>query len=97
MLITFFQEFSFYNNPANPPLIRYLIVAQVNYSVSNFLSASLIPEIASNVAAGAAGDIQLVLVTVTTIWALPHQLAIVLHDLDLAVIAAALAVVGLGV
>ncbi len=66
-------------------------------AVFDFLRAALVPELRSNVAAGAAGDVQLVLVAVAAIRAFPYELAIVLDDLDLAVVAAFLAVVGLGV
>ena len=69
----------------------------MNNSVSDFLSTSLIPEIASNVTAGTPCNIHLTLVTVTTIWALPYQLAVIFNDFNLAVVAAALAVIGLGV
>ena len=69
----------------------------MQHTVANFLRAALVPELGADIAAGAAGHIQLALVTVAALGAFPHQLAVVLDDLDLAVVAAALAVVGLGV
>ena len=54
----------------------------MNDSISDFLSTPLIPEIASNVTTGTAGDIHLTLVTVAAIWALPHQLAVILNNLE---------------
>ena len=66
-------------------------------TVLDLLRAALIPELRADVAAGAAGNVQLVLVAVAALGALPDQLAVVLDDLDLAVVAAALAVVGFGV
>ena len=75
----------------------YLVVTQMYHSVTNLLRSALITEIAYNVAAGTPCNIHLALVTVAALGAFPHQLAVVLDDLDLAVVAAALAVVGLGV
>ena len=69
----------------------------MQHAVLDLLRAALIPELSADIAAGAAGNVQLVLVTVAALGAFPHQLAVVLDDLDLAVVAAALAVVGLGV
>ena len=66
-------------------------------SLFNFLRSSLIPELGADITAGAAGNVQLVLVAVAALGALPHQLAVILHDLDLAVIAAHLTVIRLGV
>ena len=69
----------------------------MQHAVLDFGGAALVPELGTDVAAGAAGNVQLALVAVMAVRALPHQLAVVLHDLDLAVIAAHLAVVALGV
>ena len=64
----------------------------------DLLGAALVPELRSDVAAGATGDIELRLVGVAALRALPDELAaLVLHDLDLAVEAADLAVVRLRV
>ena len=69
----------------------------MQHAVLDLLGAALVPELGADVAAGAAGHVQLALVTVAALGALPHQLAVVLHDVDLAVVAADLAVVALGV
>ena len=70
----------------------------MQYPVTDLLGASLVPELGADVAAGAAGNCQLVLVAVAAVGALPDQLAgFVLHDLNLAVKAAALTVIALGV
>ena len=66
-------------------------------AVLDLLRTALIPELSADVTAGAAGDVQLILVAVAALGALPHQLAVVLYDLDLAIVAAALAVIRLGV
>src|SRR5699024_4177099 len=76
------------------PLERFL---QVKHPVPDLLGTALVPELCPDITAGAAGHVQLALVTVAALGALPDQLAVVLHDLDLAVVAAALAVVRLGV
>ena len=67
---------------------------QMQHAVLDLLRAALIPELGADIAAGAAGNVQLVLVAVAALGALPHQLAVILHDLDLAVIAADLTVIG---
>ena len=69
----------------------------MQHSVLDLGGAALIPELGADVAAGAAGNVQLVLVTVVAFGALPDQLAVLLHNLNLAVIAADLAVIALGV
>ena len=69
----------------------------MQHSVLDFLCSALVPELGADVAAGPAGHVHLVLVPVVAVGALPHQLAVVLHDLDLAVKAADLAVIALGV
>ena len=69
----------------------------MQHAVLDLGGAALVPELGADVAAGAAGNVQLVLVTVVALGALPNQLAVLLHDADLAVVAAHLAVVALGV
>ena len=69
----------------------------MQHAILDLLRAALVPELGADITAGAAGNVQLVLVAIAALGALPHQLAVILHDLDLAVVAAALAVVGLGV
>ena len=78
-------------------ILLSLYVLQMQHAILDFGGAALVPELGTDVAAGAAGNVQLALVAVMAVRALPHQLAVVLHDLDLAVIAAHLAVVALGV
>ena len=69
----------------------------MQHAVFDFGGAALVPELGADVTAGAAGNIQLVLVTVVALGALPNQLAVLLYNADLAVVAAHLAVVALGV
>ena len=69
----------------------------MQHAVLDLLRAALVPELGADVAAGTAGNVELVLVAVVALGALPHQLAVLLDDLDLAVVAAHLAVVALGV
>ena len=59
----------------------------MQHAVLDLLRAALVPELGADITAGAAGDVQLVLVAVAALGALPHQLAVVLYDLDLAIIA----------
>ena len=67
-------------------------------SFFNFLGSALIPELSADIAAGTAGNVHLALIGVAAGGALPDQLAaLVLFDHDLTVVAAALAVVALGV
>ena len=69
---------------------------QMQHSVFDFLRPTLVPELGSDIAAGTSCYEQLILVAVATVRAFPDQLAgIVSDDLDLAVIAAHLAVVAL--
>ena len=70
---------------------------QVEDSVLDFLCTALVPELGADVAAGTAGDIHLVLIGVAALRAAPDELAALLNDVDLAVPAADLAVVRLGV
>ena len=70
---------------------------QMQYPVPDFLSPALIPELGADIAAGAAGHVHLVLIRVAALGAFPDQLAVVLHDLDLAVPTADLTIVALGV
>ena len=69
----------------------------MQHAVADLLGAALVPELGADVAAGSSGHVHLVLVGVAALGADPYQLAVVLLDLDLAVIAADLTVVGLGV
>ena len=69
----------------------------MQHSVLDLLGTALVPELGADVAAGPPGYVHLILVPVVAVGALPHQLAVVLHDLDLAVKAADLTVIALGV
>ena len=69
----------------------------MEHAVPDLGRAALVPELGADIAAGAAGNVQLALVAVVAVGALPDQLAVVLDDLDLAVVAAHLAVIALGV
>ncbi len=73
-------------------------VLQVKDTVTDFLSSSLVPELGSDVSAGTAGNGHLVLIAVSAVRALPDQLAgLILDNLDLSVVATALAVIALRV
>ena len=70
---------------------------QVHYTVADFLRATLIPELGTDVSAGAASNVQFILIAVAAVGAFPHQLAVIFYDLDFAVIAANLTIIALGV
>ena len=73
-----------------------VLLLQMQDPVLDFLGSSLVPVLGADVAAGASGDVHLGLVGVAAVGADPDQLVVlVLPDLDLAVVAAALAVVAL--
>ena len=65
--------------------------------VPDFLGSALVPILGADITAGAAGHVHFALVPVAALGAGPDQLAVVLLDLDLAVIAAVLALVSFGV
>ena len=65
--------------------------------ILDLLGSALVPVLGADVAAGAPCHIHLVLVGVAALGADPNQLAVILLDADLTVIAADLAVVALGV
>ena len=65
--------------------------------VLDFLGTALIPILGADVAAGTAGHIHFTLVGIAALGTLPNQLAVIFGNFDLAVEAAALAVVALGV
>ena len=74
------------------------MLLQVQHPVLDLLGPALVPILGTDVAAGPAGHVHLGLVGVAAVGADPNELAIlVVADLDLAVVAAALAVVRLGV
>ena len=67
----------------------------MQHAVADLLGSTLVPELGTDVAARTTGDIHLLLVAVAAVGALPHQLTVVLDNLDLAIVAAHLAVVAL--
>ena len=69
----------------------------MQHAVADLLGSTLVPELGTDVAARTTSDVHFLLVAVAAVGALPHQLAIVLNNLDLAIVAAHLAVVALGV
>ena len=70
----------------------------MEYPFFYLLRSALIPELSADITAGAAGNVELVLVTVPAVRTFPYELAvIVLDDLYLAVISAYLTIVALGV
>ena len=71
--------------------------SQVHHPILDLSGAPLIPELRSEVTAGAAAYIQCPLIAVAAVRAFPDQLAVLLGDLYLAVIPAGLTVIGLGV
>ena len=70
---------------------------QVQYPVLDLLRAALIPELRADVATGAPGDVHFILIPVTATGADPHELSVVLLDLNLSVPAAYLTVIALGI
>ena len=67
----------------------------MQHSVLDLSGSALVPELGADVAAGAAGDVHLVLIGVAALRAAPDELAALLDDVDLTVPAADLAVVAL--
>ena len=61
----------------------------MQHPILDLLRPALVPELGADITAGAAGNVQLVLVAVAALGALPHQLAVIFNDLDLSVVAAA--------
>ena len=69
----------------------------MQHPVPDFLRPSLVPVLGADIPAGTTGDIHLALVLVAAVRAVPDELAVFLDNLDLAVVAADLAVVAFGV
>ena len=69
----------------------------MKYSILNLLCTSLIPELGSDITAGTSCNEESVLVAVAAVRALPDELAVILDDLNLTVVAALLAIITLGV
>ena len=68
---------------------------EVKDAILDFLRTTLVPELRTNISAGTARNVHLILIAVFTMRALPHQFAVILNNLDLAIIATHLAVVRL--
>ena len=67
-------------------------------SFFDLLSSALIPELCSDVSAGSACYVHLVLIAVSAVGAFPDELAVfVVDNLDLTVVSAYLAVIALGI
>ena len=68
----------------------------MQYTLFNFLSSALIPELRADVSAGAARDIHFVLIGVSAVRTFPNEFSVgVLFNFDLAVISADVAEVAL--
>ena len=74
-----------------------IVQLQVQHTVFDFLGSSLIPVLCADVAAGAPCHIHLALVSIATLGAYPDQLAVILLNLNFAVIATFLAEIRFGV
>lgn len=66
-------------------------------AVSNLLRSSSIPEVGSDVTAGASTDIHLTLISVMALRALPNKLAVFLNDLNLSIESAFHAIIGFSI
>ena len=69
----------------------------MQHALFDFGGTALVPELGADVTAGAAGDVHGILVAVAAVRALPDELAVILDDLNLTVVAALLAIIALGV
>jgi hypothetical protein len=70
----------------------------MQYSILNLLGSALVPELGADIAAGSSGNRQLLLILISAVGATPLELSVaVLHNLNLSVITAGTAIVGLGV
>lgn len=75
-----------------------MCISQMQHAVLDLLCSALVPELGPDISTCPAGYVHLVLILVPAVGAFPHEFSfLVLHDLDLAVKAAAFAVVALGV
>ena len=74
--------------PKRPSRFSPGAVLEMQHAVADLLGSTLVPELGTDVTARATGDIHLLLVTIAAIGALPHQLAVILDNLDLTVVAA---------
>ena len=78
--------------------IVVIILLQMKNSFFDLLSSALIPELCSDVSAGSACYIHLVLIAVSAVGAFPDELSVfIVNDLDLTVVSAYLTVIALGI
>ena len=54
----------------------------MQHAVADLLGSALVPELGTDVAARATGNIHLLLIAVAAVGALPHQFAIILDNLE---------------
>ena len=65
----------------------------MEHAIADFFGATLVPELGSNIAAGATCNVELFLVAVAANADIPHELAIAFNNLDFAIKAAHQAVI----
>ena len=74
------------------------LILQMQYSISNLLRSSLVPELTADIATGSSCNVHLCLVTVVAVWTLPNKFAVIIfYNHYLAIIATNLTVVRLSV
>ena len=64
------------------------VFLQVQHPVFDFLGSALVPELGTDVAAGAPGHVHFALVPVAALGADPNQLVVIFPDLNFSVVAA---------
>lgn len=69
----------------------------MQYAVPDFSRTSGIESLTTDIAASAPGHVHFGKISVMAVGAFPHQLAIIIDNLDFSVIAANLAIIALGV
>ena len=76
--------------------VNCFTILQMQNSVLDFLGATLIPILCTDVATGTTGNIHFALIGVATLGADPDQFAVIFLNLNFAVVATLLAKIGLG-
>jgi len=69
----------------------------MQYAFTDFLSASLVPELGADIAAGAACDIHFILIGISAFRTRPDQLSVILANFNFSIPTAYLTVVALSV
>ena len=70
----------------------------MQYPLFDFLCSSLVPILCAYIAAGSSGNVHFILIGIAAVRAFPDKLAmLVLDDVDLAVVAANMAIIALGI